>query len=148
MDLNDKALNAKAKEHGKIHNSMPSKADMIAVFGKGCVEEMPDGEMRYYIYRPGATREQKIKAQAKFDELMAKTRGLQCDRSDRIDQERQDLGVKIIHPNGTIYHADSSRMEDHAAKKRGFRPVTSIGQVVYSGVRAPWLKHNGVLRKA
>ena len=142
MDLR-KALE-KGADAQKVSTAMPSKADMIAAFGEQSVEEIKDEagnvtEVRFYYIRPWMTDEQKEANWAKFNEMVAKARGIQIEQSNRKDQERQDMDVEAVDPHGNRVHLSGQRMEDRVAAKPGWRPVLR---------RAPqkrWAYRNGVL---
>jgi hypothetical protein len=138
--MNDSALpiSEEAKRAQEIARAMPTKQEMIDAFGPGCVEESPDGEVRYYYIRPWMSDEQKVANWDLFNEMCARARALACERSDRRDQAQQDAGVKEKHPNGTVIHMTGERMENRISRKKGFRPVTKR-----SGKR--WVNRNGVL---
>lgn len=133
----------KGAETQRINDAMPTKAEMVAAFGEGCVEEIKDEagnvtEVRYYYIREWMSAEQKERNWNLFNEMVAKARGLQCERSDRRDQEKQDTGVVAQGPGGQIIHLSGAHQENHIARKPGWRPVFR---------RKPqrWVERNGVI---
>lgn len=145
----------KSREIGAIMDAMPSEAEMIEAFGAGCVETMPDGEVRYYFIKPWMTEQEKVENWNKFNEMMAAARGMQCERSDRIDQNNQDAGVEAISPGGKIVHLSGEKMENRLAAKPGWKPLTTMKKrALRLGGGAPreaagkWVESNGVMRKA
>lgn len=125
MDV-QKALE-KGAEVQKVSDAMPSKAEMVAAFGADSVEEIKDEaghvtEVRYYYIRPWMSDEQKQANWNLFNEMVAKARGLEIERSAKQTAEREDNGVKIIHPNGGVMTVGEST-ENAIARKPGFRPL-------------------------
>ena len=125
MDV--RKLLEKGAEVQKVSDAMPSKAEMVAAFGPGCVEEIKDEtgkvtETRYYYIRDWMSDEQKLKNWNLFNEMVARARGLEVERSAKMTAERQDNGVKIIHPNGTVMTV-GEHTENVIARKPGFRPL-------------------------